>query len=298
MDTIAQAAAIQYGLECKSSLRLMWEGSRARSDETVADLGIEEDDTIYTSIEQVGGKPVIYLSPPSSGPSVDATVQLSLSSSWSLSAIFPIPPGSTRVDSSYGQKTSWIVRANPNGTLYDKATETEVSYLYWEATTDPPRPLSPPMSPRSSPSLVEFDPSRASLSAANSVLLPADKIPGYLDRALSALALHTEARTSFITYWLPSLLKHEHVALRFVPQPEYEQAASLVVTPAPDVVTRVFMVFRGVDVDQLCNWEPAAERAGENVTFWKDVVGINADAAQDTSLFRVLEWGGMEVLTS
>ena len=33
----------------------------------------------------------------------------------------------------------------------------------------------------------------------DSVLLPISKVPSYLDAALKALALHTEARTSFIT---------------------------------------------------------------------------------------------------
>jgi hypothetical protein len=45
-----------------------------------------------------------------------------------------------------------------------------------------------------------FDPSRPSLSPADSILLPIGKIPSYLDAALKALTLHTEARTSFITY--------------------------------------------------------------------------------------------------
>ena len=45
-----------------------------------------------------------------------------------------------------------------------------------------------------------FDPARPSVSPNDSVLLPIGKVPGYLDKALKALALHTEARTSFITY--------------------------------------------------------------------------------------------------
>jgi len=53
-----------------------------------------------------------------------------------------------------------------------------------------------------------FDPSRPSVSPGDSILLPIGKVPGYLDAALKALALHTEARTSFITYAssLPILL--------------------------------------------------------------------------------------------
>jgi hypothetical protein len=45
-----------------------------------------------------------------------------------------------------------------------------------------------------------FDPSRPSVSPVNSILLPIGKVPGYLDAALKALTLHTEARTSFITF--------------------------------------------------------------------------------------------------
>ena len=44
-----------------------------------------------------------------------------------------------------------------------------------------------------------FDPARPSMNPSDSVLLPISKVPGYLDEALKALALHTEARTSFIT---------------------------------------------------------------------------------------------------
>jgi hypothetical protein len=45
-----------------------------------------------------------------------------------------------------------------------------------------------------------LDPSCPSLSPRNSILLPIGKIPSYLDTALKSLTLHTEARTSFITY--------------------------------------------------------------------------------------------------
>jgi len=54
---------------------------------------------------------------------------------------------------------------------------------------------------------------------------------------------------------LPDLLKHEYVALRFLPQASYEQAAQMRVSPAPDVVTRIFMLFRGVDPGDLDHWE-------------------------------------------
>ncbi|VDB95549.1 unnamed protein product [Peniophora sp. CBMAI 1063] len=292
----AIASKLDGGL-CVSDIALVYGNINAREEDTMAVLGVKDGDSVAYRLRMLGGKPVIYLQPPSAGSAVDATVRLSLSESWSLSALYPIRPGSTYVDSSYGQETSWAVRADSNGMLYDKATESEVSYLYWEARTNLPPPLTPPTSPSLTPSAVAFDPSRAEVSASDSVLLPVDKIPGYLDRVLAALSLHTEARTSFITYWLPSMLKHAHVALRFVPQSDYEHAARLTVTPAPDIVTRVFMLFRGVEEGEMANWTAAVDRADEDVEFWKGVVGVDVALAQDASLFRVLEWGGMEVLT-
>ena len=100
-------------------------------------------------------------------------------------------------------------------------------------------------------------------------------------------------------YWLPDLLKHEYVALRFLAQDVYERAASLRVAPTPDVVTRVFMLFRGVAVGDLGLWEAASARAadtgGLGSMYWADIVGVDAARAADSRIFRVLEWGGMEV---
>ncbi len=90
-------------------------------------------------------------------------------------------------------------------------------------------------------------------------------------------------------------MKHDFVALRFLPQASYEHAALLDVQPKPDVVTRVFMLFKRVCEDELDDWEGALSRASENVDVWKDVVGVDCDVMKDEELFRVLEWGGMEV---
>ena len=63
-------------------------------------------------------------------------------------------------------------------------------------------PITPDSSRATTPveDIETFDPARPSLSPGDSILLPIGKIPSYLDAALKALALHTEARTSFITY--------------------------------------------------------------------------------------------------
>lgn len=177
-------------------------------------------------------------------------------------------------------------------------------------------PLSPPASPllrESSRDLVEhFNPNDAVLNDENSVVMPVAIITPYLDKALAALGLHTEARTSFITfvfkihcrlciliifcrYWLPSILKHQHLAFRFLPQASYEEAAPLEISPSPDVITRVFMIFKGVAEEELQSWTSASCRASEDVAHWRKIVGIDLERSLDVNLFRVLEWGGMEI---
>ncbi|KAI0298108.1 hypothetical protein B0F90DRAFT_1810951 [Multifurca ochricompacta] len=251
------------------------------------DINVASGDTIVVNPITRVRKPVIYLYPPFSLP--DVTVELSLVSSWSFSAVYPPPrttdsPPNERRAGQAGQSLTWTIAAEPDGTLLDKSSGLEVSYLYWEATaTSSSRLLTPVVSRAATPiegnrDTETFDPSRPSVNPDDSILLHTSKVPGYLDTALKALALNTEARTSFITFWLPDLVKHEYVALRFIAQESYEKAARMRISPVPDVVTRVFMLARA-----------------DNATFWAGVVGVNVARASDRGLFRVLEWGGMEV---
>ncbi|KAH8986043.1 hypothetical protein EDB86DRAFT_3105465 [Lactarius hatsudake] len=283
-----------------SNSYLTFGNSSLHNDQTFSDYGIVSGDTIllspHPSPQRRCRKPVIYLYPPSN--LADVTVDLALAPSWRFSAVHPpprttVPPGEPHT----AQSLTWTVAAEPKGVLVDKTSGMEVSYLYWEAIATP-QPVTPGTSRATTPisDILTFDPARPSVKPGDSVLLPTSKVPGYLDVALKALALHTEARTSFITYWLPDMLKHEYVALRFVAQDAYEQAAPMRIAPAPDVVTRVFMLFRGVSVGELGLWEAASARAhADGARLWADVVGVDAARAADSGLFRVLEWGGMEV---
>lgn len=71
-------------------------------------------------------QPVIYLYPPSS--LADVTVELDLVPSWLFSAVHPSQGNAYSL-----RKQCWKVAAEPNGTLVDKTTGMEVSYLYWKA---------------------------------------------------------------------------------------------------------------------------------------------------------------------
>lgn len=99
-------------------------------------------------------------------------------------------------------------------------------------------------------------------------------------------------------YRLPSFQRHEYVALRFVSQESYEQAAPMNISPSPDVVVRVFMIYKGLQAVHVPAWSEAQARVAEDVERWRSIVGLpEDDLLQDKSLFRVLEWGGMEVLS-
>ena len=74
----------------------------------------------------------------------------------------------------------------------------------------------------------------------------------------------------------------------------YNHAAHLDITPKPDIVTRVFMLFRGLAMDDLADWAEAVERADSEID-WRTIVGADVEGVQCENLFRVLEWGGMEV---
>jgi len=127
------------------------------------------------------------------------------------------------------------------------------------------------------------------------VLLPTDEVAAYLDKALAALTLHTEARTSFITYWLPCMVIHEFIAFTFLPQSAYDAAARLEVTPIPDAVVRVFMLFKGLSKAQAEQWRSKQRSESLEPWRWVDIVGIDTEKARDQARFRVLEWGGMEL---
>ncbi|KAK0216448.1 ubiquitin-domain-containing protein [Armillaria nabsnona] len=294
-DTIDNLAAKVQDLEGipPDQQQLFFAGEQLEYDRTLSDYNIPNGATVFLILKLRGGKPVIYLFTPHP---LNVVVRLSLVKAWSFSAIYPGVPIKS---SQSGESIEWNVNTHEDHTMTDMASGARVSYLFWEAETNPGLPPTPPSSPRlgqsHSDAIPYFDPSMAELTDSNSVVLPTSKTALYLDKALVALSLHVEARTSFITYWLPSILKHDFVAIRFLPQASYEHAAPLDIEPKPDVITRVFMLFKRVCEDELDEWEGSLSRASENVEFWKDIVGVDCDGMKDEALFRVLEWGGMEV---
>ena len=274
------------------NVRVVHDGVRLSYENTLASHGIESGDEVQAMVEQVGGKPIIYLFPPK--PLPNASISVTLVPQWTFTHIYPLLDVTVLGDGR--QQVSWEVSANPDGKLVQKKTGLETSYLFWEAVTD--STIQPSLSFSSTPErrLMEaFEPAHAILEpdSPTSVMLPFPAVIAYIERALTALTLHTAARTEFITHWIPALSRHSFVALRFLPQSAYERTAELSITPKPDVVTRVFMLFRGVCAEDTDTWSEACSRT--DTVDWAKVVGVKR-GAWDLSRFRALEWGAMELV--
>lgn len=56
------------------------------------------------------------------------------------------------------------------------------------------------------------------------------------------------------------------------------------------------MLFKGIDESETALWQKAVSKAHADVSMWREIVGVDTSRATDTGLFRVLEWGGMEVV--
>lgn len=97
----------------------------------------------------------------------------------------------------------------------------------------------------------------------------------FLENALSSYGLNAREIEDFITFWGPKMNKNEYNVVSFVNE-EYSAAHPLSISPKPDYVQRVFMVFKGVD---------------KNFQISKQVF----DSAPTRHGFSVIEWGGEEL---
>lgn len=125
LQKLVDTAARKLGKE-DGDFRGLFDGCIIGPEETIASCGIEDGFQIDLRRHQVGGKPVIYLYAPSD---IDASVTVSLTPEWRFSVVYPVVP----TKHSHGEHIQWNVRTHRDGSLTERNTGLDVSYLFWEA---------------------------------------------------------------------------------------------------------------------------------------------------------------------
>lgn len=144
----------------------------------------------------------------------------------------------------------WSVIARPDGTLINTADRREYSYLFWEWHYDHDWDLS-----------------------TGFVVRGKDTVD-FLQDKLSKLGLTPREYNEFIVYWYPLMKDNPYNLIHFA-ETEYTDAAKLTITPKPDSLLRVFMVYK-----------PLSEK--------RDVPEQVLSSFKRTG-FTVVEWGGTKM---
>ena len=145
--------------------------------------------------------------------------------------------------------SGWNVTAHPDGKIINKADGLEYSYLFWDGEAN-----------------VKYDMSKGF------VVKGADTAAFFREK-LAFLGLTPKEYNEFIVYWLPLMQNNPYNYISF--QEEiYTNAAKLTVSPKPDTIIRVFMVYKPIEKE----------------------ISVTEQVLKPTVRkgFTVVEWGGTE----
>ncbi|MGH4123864.1 MAG: hypothetical protein ACREV6_13135 [Clostridium sp.] len=147
-------------------------------------------------------------------------------------------------------KNGWKVKAEPDGTLTNLADNREYSYLYWEGISND-----------------KWDMSKG-------FVVKGSETEKFLQEKLEYLGLTPKEYNEFIVYWLPVMKENKYNLITFAGE-AYENIAKLTITPKPDSILRVMMVFKPLN---------------------KSIKIVEQELKPFVrSGFTVVEWGGTEL---
>ena len=115
----------------------------------------------------------------------------------------------------------WKVTAKPDGTLFD-AENKEYYALYWEGKPN------------------------NGFKIDQGFVVPGEQTIDFLENTLSKLGLNRKEANEFIIYWLPKMENNPYNLIHFSTT-QYEEMARLNITPTPETLIRVMMVFKPLD---------------------------------------------------
>ena len=133
-----------------------------------------------------------------------------------------VAPGIRETVPAYNSKSGWSVLAQPNGSLTDLTTGKTYPYLIWEG-----------------------NPVNLKVNMRHGFVVPGSETKSFLQRELPVIGLSPQETDAFIGYWLPRMQTNAYNLIHF-DETEYTSIAQLRITPKPDGLLRVLMVYRPV----------------------------------------------------
>lgn len=182
-------------------------------------------------------KPVIYLYPTQA-----QEINVQLDYDGNIIADYP----------SYDKNIKgWQVTASPDGKIINSDGK-EYSYIFWEGT--PAKDI-------------KYDNTKG-------FVVKGEDVKEFLQKKLAEIGLTPKEYNEFIVYWYPKMKDNKYNLIHFADE-EYTDIAPLTITPKPDSMLRVFMVYKPLknEVEIEPQIFPKFERRG----------------------FTVVEWGGSEI---
>lgn len=181
-------------------------------------------------------KPVIYLY-----PEREKNIDVKLSYSGNLTVSYP------------EYKNGWQVNAYPDGKIINMDDGKEYSYLFWEG-----------------------EDKNANYDLSTGFIVKGSETVKFLQDKLSKLGLTPKEYNELIVYWLPRMQNNNFNLIHFATKEEYDNRAVLDITPKPDSLLRVFIVFEGLEDDNIKIQQ-------------QELKSFNRTG------FVVVEWGGTEI---
>ncbi len=181
-------------------------------------------------------KPIIYLY-----PQKEQKVTLKVHFKGQITHSYP----------KYNAQKGWEVLAKPSGELLDLNTNKSYPYLFWEGQSN-----------------FKYTLKEGSVIAGENTI-------DFLEKSLAEMGLNRRETTDFITYWLPYLEANPYNLIHFSTT-EYTQNAPLKISPQPETLLRVFMVYKPLN---------------EAITIKKQSL-----VKTERKGFTVVEWGGKMAL--
>ena len=152
---------------------------------------------------------------------------------------------------SYDEEKGWTVTASPDGTLTGRNGR-KYNYLYWEGDIS----IKPDLS--------------------QGYCVKGEDTAKFLEAILGKLGLTDKEADDFITFWLPEMSGNKYNVISFQTT-TYEDVASLKVSPKPDTIIRVNMLWYASN--SYVDIKP------------QDLKSVNPSERKG---FTVVEWGGEE----